>query len=54
MDDERLWKIAKYIFIIGALSSGFMLLNTYLHNSLGTKLPDASEFMKPSEQKIEK
>ena len=54
MDDESLWKLAKYIFIIGALSSGFMLLNTYLHNSLGTKLPTASEFMKPSEQKIEK
>ena len=46
MDDERLWKIAKYIFIIGVVSAGFMLLNTYLHSYFGTKVPDASEFMK--------
>ena len=50
MDDGNLFKIAKYIFIIGALSAGFMLLNTYLHNAFGSKVPTASEFMKQTEQ----
>ncbi len=52
MDDESLWKIAKYIFIIGAVSAVFMLLNTYLHNAFGSKVPTASEFMKQSEKAI--
>lgn len=44
-NEDKKFKIAVYVFILGALSAMYMFATTYFHYMFGTKLPDASEFL---------
>ncbi len=44
-NNDKLCRIAVYIFMVGAISAIYMFVTTYLHYMYGTKLPPASEFM---------
>lgn len=43
--EDRFFKIAVYVFILGTFSALYMFATTYFHYMFGTKLPDSSEFL---------
>ncbi len=44
MDEDRFFRIAVYVLMIGIFATFYMLFTTLIHYYFGTELPDQSEF----------